>query len=78
MDGSTFDVRSGTGMKPLPAASGDAGRVVVELDPNIVEKTGFEGIPTQASESVASISNTKAKTENLIAECNAILSTNEG
>ncbi|KAJ6955454.1 hypothetical protein NC652_006770 [Populus alba x Populus x berolinensis] len=44
MDGSTFDARSGTGMKPLPAASGDAGRVVVELDPNIIEKTGFEGV----------------------------------
>jgi hypothetical protein len=26
MDGSTFDVRSGTGMKPLPAAAGDAGK----------------------------------------------------
>ncbi|KAJ6955451.1 hypothetical protein NC652_006767 [Populus alba x Populus x berolinensis] len=49
MDGSTFDARSGTGMKPLPAASGDAGRVVVELDPNIIEKTGSEGIPTRAS-----------------------------
>ncbi|CAK7348798.1 unnamed protein product [Dovyalis caffra] len=49
MDRSTVDLRSGTGMKPLPTASGDAGK------PKKILPAGMaEPVPPSMSKSIPS------------------------